>query len=119
MGGAVLTGNGGKTAVTSASSFARSSTFVLGNFSTLAMGQISYWTLPLMKRSQRARNPDNYLRGPTTPRDRPLGNGKLIENPDSWRKVRKTAAAVYRVDVRIPKRMCRPWERTCTCDTAV
>src|SRR5262245_48721124 len=59
-----------------------------------------------MKRSQRARNPDNYRRARPPHGIAPFGNGELIENPDSWRKVRRTAAIVYREDVRLPKRIC-------------
>jgi len=37
---------------------------------------------------------------PDHPTGSPPRNGKLIESPDSWRKIRKTTAMVYRENVR-------------------
>jgi hypothetical protein len=52
------------------------------------------------KKDRSAGSPDNSRRALTTPRDRPPGNGELILNPDSWRKIRKTAANAYPPRVR-------------------
>jgi hypothetical protein len=67
-----------------------------------AMNQISYWILPLMKWSQWARNSERVPPAPTTPPDRLPRNGELIVKPDSWRKIRETAAILYRENVRVP-----------------
>jgi hypothetical protein len=64
-----------------------------------AMNQISYGTLPPMKWSQWAKKSGPASPAPTTPPDSFLGNGKPIENADSWRKIRETAAILYREDV--------------------
>jgi hypothetical protein len=42
----------------------------------------------------------NDCRPPRLPRRIASRNGELIENPDSWRKIRETAAILYREDVR-------------------
>jgi hypothetical protein len=41
----------------------------------------------------------NDCRPPRPPRRIASRNGELIENPDSWRKIRETAAILYRENV--------------------
>src|SRR5215475_11010938 len=84
-------GNAGNAALTSASSLARSTAF-FGNFSMLAIDQCSYWNLPLTSKpmcEETGQQPSDL----TTPRVAPR-NGGLILNPDSWRKIRRTAANI-------------------------
>jgi hypothetical protein len=52
-----------------------------------------------MKWSQWTKKIRTSIARPCHPPDRLPRNGKPIENPDSWRKIRGSAAMIYREDV--------------------
>jgi len=45
--------------------------------------------------------PDNQSSPAATRLEESPRNGMMIEEPDSWRKIRKTAAILYREDLRL------------------